>query len=113
MLMRSELAWRTSKPASASRFTARSTSPASDAKLPTVVLSASTPASNIETPPSDRGLALAKIRSGKSLLRRGAAVVVADFLGADFFAVTPLRRAPAGPVALAFLAGMSYPLWIG
>ena len=58
--------WRTWKPASASRFTARPTMSGSDTKLATVAASAITPASNIDTPPTECGDARAKMRSGNS-----------------------------------------------
>ncbi len=63
-LIISDVAWSTSKPASASRLTARSTMSASEKKLATVSASALTPGSNIDTSPSDCGEASAKIRSG-------------------------------------------------
>ena len=89
MLISSGVAWRTSKPASESRLTARLTRSDSETKLPTVVASASAPGSNIETPPTERGDASAKIRSGNPVLRSRAdfRVVVRERLGFGFSAM--------------------------
>src|SRR5829696_5302846 len=74
MLIISDVAWRTSKPASASRSTARATTSSADAKAATVPASATTPGSNSERPPAERGEASAKMRSGNAGGRRRALV---------------------------------------
>src|SRR6188508_1379868 len=91
MLIIISFACRTSKPASASRCTARSTLAGSETKLPTVLASGSTPGVNSEAP-VDCGEAIAKIRSGKSdalVLRSGffAAAVLRLRLLAGFSAI--------------------------
>src|SRR5688500_11977921 len=106
MLIIISLACRTSKPASASRCTARSTWPGSETKLPTVLASGSAPGVNSDTP-SDCGDAIPKIRSGKSaalVLRSGcfAALVLRLRLLLGFSAIAASWMGPSGrrPVLL-------------
>ena len=104
MLIIRSLACSTSKPASASRLTARSTACGSDWKLPTVLASATTPGVNIETP-TDCGEAIPKMRSGKSealVLRSGFfldAAVLRLRLGLGFSAMLPPQAAARRPAS--------------
>jgi hypothetical protein len=65
------------------------------------VESAAIPGSNIDTPPTERGDAIAKMRSGNALPRLGAAAAARDFV--DLFAAAFLALAF---LRLAFLVGL-------